>query len=287
MVHRAERALSVQVLAAVLLGALLHASWNMLVKARPDKHVATAVLYTSSGLIAAALLPFLPAPDAASWPFLAVSTVLELLYGIVLATAYRVGDLSHAYPLMRGTAPLLVAAASSAFLGERLSAAVWLGIALLSCALISLVFEGRSRRQPSAATGLALFNAVLIAAYTMVDGVGSRRSGHAVAYGFWLFALIGVPWFLWAAIAHRRDDWAKVRAGMPIGMLCGAFSLASYVLALWAMTRAPIASVAAVRETSIVFGTLLGAFVLHEHVTWIRGSAACVIAAAVWIIRSH
>ena len=88
-------------------------------------------------------------------------------------------------------------------------------------------------------------------------------------------------------IAHRRDDWAKVRAGMPIGMLCGAFSLASYVLALWAMTRAPIASVAAVRETSIVFGTLLGAFVLHEHVTWIRGSAACVIAAAVWIIRSH
>ena len=123
--------LSLQVLAVVLLGALLHASWNMLVKARPDKHVATAVLYTSSGLIAAALLPLLPAPDAASWPFLAVSTVLELLYGIVLATAYRVGDLSHAYPLMRGAAPLLVAAASSTFLGERLSDAVWLGIALL------------------------------------------------------------------------------------------------------------------------------------------------------------
>ncbi|MGD0503787.1 MAG: DMT family transporter [Steroidobacteraceae bacterium] len=279
--------MSIEVLLVVLLGALLHASWNMLVKARPDKHVATAVLYSSSGLIAAAVLPLLPSPDAASWPYLAVSTVLELLYGIVLATAYRVSDLSHAYPLMRGTAPLLVAAASSALLGERLSGAVWLGIALLSCALISLVFEGRSRRQPSSATALALLNAVLIAAYTMVDGVGARRSGHPVAYGLWLFTLIGVPWFIWAAVAHRRDGWAKIRSGIPIGVLCGAFSLASYVLALWAMTRAPIASVAAVRETSIVFGTLLGAFVLHEHVTWIRASAACVIAAAVWIIRNH
>ena len=178
----------------MLFGALLHATWNMLVKARPDKHVAAAVLYTSSGLLAAAALPFLPIPNAASWPYMAASTVLELLYGVVLANAYRVGDLSHAYPLMRGAAPLLVAAASSALLGERLSGRVWLGIALLSCALISLVFDGRSRRQPSSATGLALLNAFLIAAYTMVDGVGARLSGNAVAYGLWLFMLIGIPW---------------------------------------------------------------------------------------------
>lgn len=274
-------------LALVLLGALLHACWNMLVKTRPDKHVAAAVLYTSSGLIAAFALPFLPTPNAASWPYLAVSTVLELLYGIVLATAYRVSDLSHAYPLMRGAAPLLVAAASSALLGERLSGPVWFGIALLSCALISLVFEGQSRRQPFSASALALLNAMLIAAYTMVDGVGARRSGHPVAYGLWLFTLIGVPWCTWAAVAHRRDGWAKIRSGLFIGLVCGAFSLASYVLALWAMTRAPIASVAAVRETSIVFGTLLGAFVLHERVTWIRAAAACMIAVSVWIIRTH
>jgi drug/metabolite transporter (DMT)-like permease len=279
--------LSLQVLAVVLFGAFLHASWNMLVKARPDKHVAAAVLYTSSGLIAALALPFLPAPSAASWPYLAASTVLELLYGIVLATAYRIGDLSHAYPLMRGTAPLLVAVASSTLLGERLSGRVWFGIALLSGALVSLVFEGRSRRQPSSATGLALLNAFLIAGYTMVDGVGARLSGHAVSYGLWLFTLIGLPWFLWAAVAHRRDGWATIRSGLTIGVVCGACSLASYVVALWAMTRAPIASVAAVRETSIVFGTILGAVVLREHVTWIRASAAGVIAAAVWIIRNH
>jgi drug/metabolite transporter (DMT)-like permease len=279
--------LSLQVLAVVLCGALLHASWNMLVKSRPDKHVAAAVLYTSSGLLAAVALPFLPTPAAAIWPYMAASTVLELLYGIVLANAYRVGDLSHAYPLMRGAAPLLVAAASSALLGERLSRPVWLGITLLSCALISLVFEGRSRRQPSSATGLALLNAVLIAAYTMVDGVGARLSGNAVAYGLWLFTLIGIPWFFWAAVVHRHDGWAKIRSGIPIGLICGACSLASYIVALWAMTRAPIATVAAVRETSIVFGTVLGAVVLREHVTWMRASAACVIAAAVWIIRSH
>lgn len=279
--------MSLQVLAVVLCGAMLHATWNMLVKARPDKHVAAAILYTSSGVLAAALLPFVPAPGAASWPYMAASTVLELLYGIVLANAYRVGDLSHAYPLMRGAAPLLVAAASSALLGERLSGGVWLGIALLSGALISLVFEARSRKQRSSATGLALLNAVLIATYTMVDGVGARLSGNAVAYGLWLFTLIGIPWFLWAAVAHRRDGWAKIRSGIPIGLVCGACSLASYVIALWAMTRAPIATVAAVRETSIVFGTMLGAIVLHEHVTLIRALAACVIAAAVWIIRSH
>jgi drug/metabolite transporter (DMT)-like permease len=279
--------LSLQVLGIVLFGALLHASWNMLIKARSDKHVATAVVYTGSGLLAAAALPFLPAPNAASWPYMAASTVLELLYGVVLATAYRVGDLSHAYPLMRGTAPLLVAAASSALLGERLSGRVWLGIALLSLALISLVFEGRARRQPSSATGLALSNAFLIAAYTMVDGVGARLSGNAVAYGLWLFMLIGIPWCLWAAVAHRHNGWAKLRSGIPMGIVGGCCSLASYVVALWAMTRAPIATVAAVRETSIVFGTVLGAIVLREHVTWMRASAACVIAAAVWIIRSH
>lgn len=279
--------MSLQVLAVVLFGAFLHASWNILLKARPDKQVGAALLYASSGLIAALALPFLPTPSAASWPYLAASTVLELLYGIVLAAAYRIGDLTHAYPLMRGTAPLLVAAASSALLGERLSGRVWFGIALLSCALISLVFEGRSRRQPSSATGLALLNAFLIAAYTMIDGVGARLSGHSVSYGLWLFTLIGVPWSLWAAVAHRRDGWATIRSGLTIGVVCGACSLASYVVALWAMTRAPIASVAAVRETSIVFGTILGAVVLREHVTWTRAAAACVIAAAVWIIRTH
>lgn len=279
--------MSFEVLAVVLFGALLHASWNLMIKARPDKHVATAVLYTSSGVLAALALPFLPAPDPASRPYLAASTVLELAYGFVLATAYRVGDLSHAYPLMRGAAPLLVAAASGAWVGERLSGRVWLGIALLSCALVSLIFEGRSRRQSSAATVLALTNAVLIAGYTLIDGVGARLSGDAVAYGLWLFTLIGIPWFLWAASTHRRDGWATLRLGIPTGALCGACSLASYVAALWAMTRAPIASVAAVRETSIVFGTILGALVLREHVTWIRASAACVIAVAVWIIRGH
>ena len=130
-------------------------------------------------------------------------------------------------------------------------------------------------------------NAFLIAAYTMVDGVGARLSGNAVAYGLWLFMLIGIPWCLWAAVAHRHNGWAKLRSGIPMGIVGGGCSLASYVVALWAMTRAPIATVAAVRETSIVFGTVLGAIVLREHVTWMRASAACVIAAAVWIIRSH
>jgi drug/metabolite transporter (DMT)-like permease len=270
----------------VLLGALLHASWNVLVKARPDKHLVTAVVYLSAALIAGVNLPFLPGLAPASWPYLAASTLTEFLYGVVLATAYRVGDLSHAYPLMRGMAPLLVAIGSSALVGEHLSRPVWIGIALMSCALFSMMFDARTQGQSALSTALAILNAVLIATYTMIDGLGARKSGQPLAYSFWLFMLTGVPWLIWIGLRHRAHRWAELRQHIPAGVVGGTCSLASYTLALWAMTRAPIAAVAAVRETSIVFGTALAAIVLRERVTWIRALAATTIAIGVWIIRT-
>src|SRR5437588_3425274 len=154
--------MSAGVLLAVLLGAFLHASWYMLVKAGRYTHFAAAGVYIGSGVLSGIALPFLPAPAVASWPYLAASSVVEVLYGVLLAAAYRIGDLSHAYPLMRGTAPLLVAIGSVVLVGERLSQPVWIGVAVMSCAIFSLVFDARTQQKSAAASGLAILNAFVI-----------------------------------------------------------------------------------------------------------------------------
>lgn len=276
----------VSVLLIVLLGALLHASWNLLVKLGRNAHVAAANVFIGSGALAAVALPFLPVPAAASWPYLGVSVTAELIYGVLLATAYRAGDLSHTYPLMRGTAPLLVAVGSFALVGERLSALGWTGVSLISGGILVLIFDAHFRGLSAAATRLALLTAGVIATYTTVDGAGVRVSGHAVAYAFWNFFLTGVPWLIWSVARGRVYRRAQLRDQWPGGILGGACSLGSYAIALWAMTRAPVAAVAAVRETSIVFGMILGALVLREQVTWIRALAALAVTLGVWVMRA-
>jgi drug/metabolite transporter (DMT)-like permease len=274
------------VLLAVLLGAFLHASWNLLVKAGHDTRVAAAGVYIGAGVLSGIALPLLPAPAVASWPYLAASTVVEVLYGVLLVAAYRVGDLSHAYPLMRGTAPLLVAIGSGVLIGEPLSAAVSAGVVLVSAGVLSMICDAHSRGHSPAATSLALLNACVIASYTTIDGLGVRASGQPVAYSLWLSLLVGLPWLVW--VAMRRDyRWADMRRHLPVAALGGACSVGSYTLALWAMTRAPVAAVAAVRETSIIFGAALGAIVLRERVTRVRALAAVAIALGVWVIRAH
>jgi drug/metabolite transporter (DMT)-like permease len=270
----------------VLLGAILHASWNLLVKLGRDAHVAAANVFIGSGVLAAVALPFLPLPAPASWPYLAVSVVAELIYGMLLASAYRAGDLSHTYPLMRGTAPMLVAFGSFALVGERLSGLGWTGVTLISGGILLLIFDAHFRGLSAAATRFALLTAFVIALYTTLDGAGVRVSGHAIAYAFWNFFLTGVPWLIWTVSRGRMNRWAQLHHQLPGAILGGAFSLGSYAIALWAMTRAPVAAVAAVRETSIVFGMVLGALVLHEHVTWVRALAAFAVTLGVWVVRA-
>lgn len=250
--------MKLEVLLAVLGGALLHATWNLLIKRSADTRRATAGVYVCAGTLAALCLPWLPAPARASWPYLAGSTVLELIYGGLLAAAYRIGDLSHAYPLMRGTAPLLVALGSVTLVGEPLSWHGWLGVVLVSAGILSLIVEARRQRHSAAATRLALLNAFAIAGYTTLDGVGVRLSGHALSYGLWLFLLIGTPWLAWSLRRYGtgervRAPAAAAPASAPASdwwpelvrdAVAGVCALGSYVVALWAMTRAPIALVA-------------------------------------------
>jgi drug/metabolite transporter (DMT)-like permease len=304
---------SAGVLGIVLIGALLHAAWNLLIKSRPNTRVATAGLYIAAGAIALAILPWIGLPSRASWPYLAASTVAELIYGVLLALVYEVGDLSHAYPLMRGTAPLLVALGSGALVGESLSRSMWIGVAIVSGGILSLWFEARSQRRSARATRLALLNACAIATYTMIDGLGVRVSGRPASYSLALFVLIAGPWAAWALLRSgaergegagrggrdgrggagfgvggggRARAHAQLRAQWAWSLVGGAGMLGSYGLALWAMTRAPVAAVAAARESSIVFSAVLGALVLHERVTPVRALAALIITVGVWIVRA-
>jgi drug/metabolite transporter (DMT)-like permease len=269
---------------AVLLGAALHASWNAVVKSGPDKLLTTVLVAAASGLVAVIALPFLPVPAPASWPFLAASAVVQVVYFALVAGAYNATDMSRAYPLMRGLAPALVALAGVAFLGEHLGPAAWAGVALISAGVFAMTFAARGGAS-RLGTLLAVANAGVIASYTLIDGVGVRASGSAAAYAMWLFLLNALPLVGWALIARRHTFLAYAARNWPLGLVGGLGNLGAYGLALWAMTHAPVAVVAALRETSILFGMAIAGLVLHERIGPARLAAAAVIVAGAASLR--
>ncbi len=274
------------VLGAVLLGALLHASWNALVKSRTDTFLVTVLVAGGAGLLSALGLMVLPAPDAASWPYIAVSTVIQLAYYALLVAAYRDGDMSHAYPLMRGSAPLLVALASGPLIGERLGVVQWLAIGCICGGIMALFFTARGKHPGAQRTTIfALMTAGMIAAFTLVDGIGVRKSGAPVAYTMWIFMLTGIGLIAWAAARRPGQLAAYARKNVGVMLLGGAANLGSYSLALWAMTRAPVAAVAALRETSILFAVAIAGLVLREKVSTQRLAAVALVACGAVAMR--
>jgi drug/metabolite transporter (DMT)-like permease len=274
----------VTVFLMVLIAAALHATWNAIVKGADDKLLTTILVTSAAGIIAGATLPFLTQPTAVCWPFIAASAFLQIGYFILVASAYRVADMSQAYPLMRGTAPLLVAVMSAAVFGERLSVTAWTGVCLICFGILSLTLSAR-REGTAHGAGLALLNAGVIAAYTLVDGLGVRRSGASIAYTMWIFLLTAPPLAAWAIVTKRATFGRNVAKPLRFGMIGGVGTVASYGLALWAMMGAPVAIVAALRETSILFATAIAAFVLKEPVSGRRITAVCVIAIGAAVLR--
>ena len=279
--------MTVGVTALVLLAALLHASWNALIKASRDVVLDTALVVAGAALVAAVLLVWIAPPGRSSWSYLLASCAVHQFYFGLLAAAYRRGDLSFAYPLMRGLPPLLVALSAAFALGEPASPWLWAGVASISVGVLWIGgLHPRLLLQRSRAAAFAAANAVLIAAYTLIDGIGVRLAGDAAAYGLWLFvgtALPYVPLALWL----RRDAWrAHVRQHWWRGLLGGSLSIAAYVIALWAMMRAPIAAVAALRETSVIFAALIGAVLLREPFGRHRIAGACLIVAGIALLRA-
>lgn len=282
------------VVAAVLAGALLHAAWNALVKASADKAVDTALVTASGAIVALPALAVVGLPPAAAWPYVLASLVIHVAYYGALAAAYHHGELSQTYPIMRGCAPLLVALASAGVVGEAPSAWAWAGIAgiALGVGVVGLAHPGRALHHRKA-LGYALANAVVIAVYTVVDGLGVRvataAGGHALQYVLLLFALDALPFPLllyWRrSAAGRLAMLERARSRWWLATLGGLASLASYAIALWAMTRAPVASVAALRETSVLFAALLGAWLFGERLGGRRALGTLAILAGVMALR--
>jgi drug/metabolite transporter (DMT)-like permease len=275
--------LSAGVTLAVLGAGLLHAGWNALLKSAPggDPMLDMATIVAGSAVCGLVAIPFVGIPDPASWKFAAMSAIVHWGYYVTLAHAYRTGDLSFAYPLMRGTAPLLVTLLGIVFLREWPTLQIALGIALISSGIVAIAFARRGRHPPAAA-GWAFANAGIIAAYTLVDGAGARASGNAAAYVCWLIFLEAIPFLAWVWARQRSEAIAYIGSGWRRGLSGGAASLAAYGIVLWAMTRAPVAAVAALRETSVLFAALIGAVFLKEGLGMRRlaGAASVVLGVA-------
>ncbi|WP_064682199.1 EamA family transporter [Rhizobium bangladeshense] len=272
------------VILLVLFGALLHATWNAIVKAGSDKSLDAALISAGGAVSALPFLAFLPLPQNAAWPFIGASAILQFAYFQLVAAAYRAGDIGLVYPLMRGCAPLLIAATSGVVLKEDLSGAALAGIMTISAGVLTLALE--ARRGSGSAVFLSIANAFVIASYTYVDGIGARLSGNAVSYALWMSLLPPILLFAWAASRRGSLTVARhVRRNWWRGLIGGAGSIASYGLALWAMTKAPVATVAALRETAIVFALVISVAVFKEKAGIWRYAAGVVIAAGVLVLK--
>ncbi len=277
--------MSITILLAVLGAALLHAAWNAAIKTGASRLGAMVILSLGEVAIGLAVAAFLPLPAPQVWPWLAASCCAHFCYKFFLAYAYQHGDLSRVYPIARGAAPLIVALLGGFFLSDQLTAHEYIGIAVLGFGILMMaqgVFAaGENRKMLPFAIG----SACATASYTMIDGSGARVAGDAVMYIAWVFILEGTLFTLGMLALHgpniiprRRRDWAA-------GMFAAAASYAAYAISVWAMTKAPIAVVAAVRETSILFAVLIGWLVFGEKLSKNKGFAALAIVAGVIVTR--
>jgi len=251
-----------EALGAVLIGAALHAAWNVGIRGGADRRAATVAVLLGAALCGVIFLPFLPMPSRASWPHLAVSAVFHLLYYYLIAEAYAAGAVSLAYPIMRGTAPALTAAVATIAFGEHLGWHGWIGLLAISAGVI-LLAQPRGEPGERRAVLFALANAVIIAGYTLNDGYGARLSHAPIAYALWTFVLPAIPstFILLKFRLGRLRQSGLIRRGFG----GGACSVISYALALWAMTQTTIGSIAALRETALLFGVLFAWWFLGER----------------------
>ena len=283
-------ALSWPVVFAVLCGAVLHAGWNVLVKSGGDKSADVALLAALAGGAALPVLLLTGLPAPASWPWLAASLAIHVGYYLTLSEAYRHGDFGVASPLMRGTAPCLVALGSGLALGERLSPGQWAGVAAVASgvALVGMV-RARDALAHRRALAFALANAAIIACYTVVDARGVRVSGNPLGYAMlhYVGGALPYPLLVWLrrSASGRGELLAYARRRWPVGLAGGVASIGSYSIALWAMTVAPVAAVASLRESSVLFGAIRGAWLLGERFGMRRVIGAAVIVAGVASLR--
>jgi drug/metabolite transporter (DMT)-like permease len=281
-----ETKLDPLVIGAVLTAALIHATWNALVKSDSDRLVTFAVVMGMGSVIGLLFAPFVAIPKAEAWPWLIASVIIHCFYYYFLLQAYAHGDLSFVYPIARGLGPLLVAVFSGALLAEHLSFREAIGVVLVSVGLAGVAFgHGLPRGLDIRAAVFAVLTGVTIAGYTVTDGTGARVSEDPLAYIVWLNILEG-PWMMIVAlhlrgggvIRHLRLHWWR-------GAVGGALATGGYGIAIWALSLGSMAHVAAIRETSVLFATLMGTFILGERLGRRRIIAAAFVVIGLLIMN--
>jgi drug/metabolite transporter (DMT)-like permease len=274
------------IVALVLVAALLHASWNAMAKSGGSPQFSIASYRLISAICCLPLLFLFPIPLAQSWPMLLVSTFIHTLYYYTLSRSYRSGDLSQVYPLFRGLAPVLVVLGAALLADEYLTPGAMLGIALVSAGLISITFVGGAiGKIPPLALRWGLATSVLIAAYTVADGMGVRVAGNPFSYIIWLFVLEPIPIGLWL-LATDRSGWFSYMRAKPVKICAGALAAAgAYAMVIYAMGVAPMGMVSSLRETSVIFAALIGTFMFREPFGRQRIIAATLVCCGVVLIK--
>jgi drug/metabolite transporter (DMT)-like permease len=274
-----------EVTLAVLGAAAAHAAWNAMVKSSRDVLLDLTLVTFLAGVAAAPLLFFVAPPAREAWPYIAASVATHIGYYVALVGAYRAGDLSHGYPIMRGLAPLIVSVCALAWLQEAPTPMEWLGVLLICGGVLSLGLVGFHWSESRVSTRWALANAVIIAVYTLIDATGVRLSGSPAGYVLWLFVLDALPFPLLVLVLKRNQLVSYAAQFWLRGLVGGVLSSVAYGVALWAMTRAPVAAVAALRETSVIFAALIGAWLLREGHIARRVVGAVTVAAGVIALK--
>lgn len=271
----------------ILGAALVHATWNALVKVDADRLTVIKLLCSTQIVLSLLLLPFVAVPAPESWPYLVASPLLGTAYILLLHRAYEAGDLSFVYPLARGIAPLVVAAVSVGVLGEQLG---WLGqtaILLIALGITSLALtRGAAGLRDARPMLLALATGGFIGAYTVVDGIGARSAGSAHGFMVWVSLFT-------ASMTVACVHWLQRGARAPIasnsrraGIAAGIMSYGSSWLVIWALTQAPLALVSALRETGVVFAVVIGVVFLKERLNLARLASIAATLAGVTLLKA-
>ena len=279
--------MELHVFLAVLAAAAMHASWNAFLKLRIEPFLAMTLVTVGSGIVALPGLLVFGVPIGRAWPWLIASVIIHLGYYVTLSEAYRRADMSQIYPIARGGAPLLTATVATFILRETIAPSQVAGILALTggIGLMSVFGRRRGTRADPVAITFAVATAALISAYTVVDGLGARAAGDANAYSSTLFVVEAIPLVLVALKRRGSATIFALRRNWVQGLVGGGLSLGSYWIAIWAMTVAPIALVAALRESSVLWAVMIAVVFLKEPLQWPRAALAVAILASLILIR--
>ena len=270
---------------AVMFAAVMHASWNAVIRSGGNRYQGMLLLTVTQGAMGLLMALFMPMPSGVVWLWVLGSGVFHTGYKLFLAAAYQHGDLSRVYPIARGAAPMMVVIVGFILLPDSVQAKEYLGIGLIGAGVMMMAQGVFASGETRTLIPLALGSAACTAGYSMVDGMGARVAGNATMYTAWLFIFDALIFSSVTAVTRGRAVFMATRKAWLVGALAGALSLTTYWIVVWAMTVAPIALVAAVRETSVLFAVLIGIFWMREKASRGKFIAALVIVFGIVVIR--